>query len=377
MIWSRAVQRIPILGPLALRRYVAWKRTYLNLLRWSGLSRGPVVVHWLATYRCNSRCVYCEASANDVTADELSTAEITALLDDLAALGVRRFFVTGGEPLMRVDLFDVLGRARGLGMKVSMITNGLLWERFRSEISAAGFSSIWTSVDGLAATHDLNRGVPGAFGTTLDAIHFFREAGIPLRVVNTLVHPGNVAELPRLHEELRGAGITRWRLTLATPVGRAADNRWALQPGQIEALFKYVEEARARFDVELSEELGHLGCWDMRTRHSPFICPSGLTFCVIMPDGHVLPCQVVYDTRYSEGNVRQTPFAEIWKRGFTRFRRGTLEGECASCLHRRACGGGCWGRILTEGRCLRCIWDPEHYGHERDDAAAGAAASAQ
>ena len=120
------------------------------------------------------------------------------------------------------------------------------------------------------------------------------------------------------------------------------------------------------FDIELSEELGYLGCRDLPTRNTPFICPSGLSFCVIMPDGHVLPCQVVYDNAYSEGNVRDRSFADIWEHGFQRFRKVELEGDCTSCRHRNACGGGCWARLANDsGSCLRGVWDPEHYGAER------------
>ena len=364
-MWSLTLYRIPLLGRVLKDNYFALKRTYLNLLRTSGLRPGPSVVHWLATYRCNSKCVYCEASANEAKCDELTTQEIVDVLDDLASLRVRRFFVTGGEPLLRRDLFHVLTEAKRRGLSVSMITNSLLWERFRAEIRDAAFASIWTSVDGLAETHDRNRGVPGAFETTLAAIRYYREIEIPLRVVNTLVHPGNIAELPELLDALRQAGINRWRLALAIPVGRAADNQWSLSHDQIAGLFHYVEDMRREFDIELSEELGYLGCLDVTTRNSPFICPSGLSFCVIMPDGHVLPCQVVYDTSYTEGNVRDRSFPEIWKHGFRRFRRGMLNEECSACRHRRACGGGCWGRILTEGCCLRGVWDPVHYGEER------------
>jgi radical SAM protein with 4Fe4S-binding SPASM domain len=366
VVWSHYLQKIPWLGDLYKSRYFAWKRAYYNLLRRTGLQPGPLVVHWLCTYRCNSHCVYCEASANEAKCEELTTAEIRTVIDDLHALKVRRFFVTGGEPLVRSDLFAVLAHARSRGLSVAMITNSLLWETFRTEIRDARFQSIWTSVDGLAETNDRYRGVPNAFATTLAAISYYRELGIPLRVVNTMAHPGNVDELPELLRALREAGINRWRLALAIPVGRAADNQWALPPERIEDLFRWVEQERKRFDIELSEELGYLGCYDLSTRNTPFICPSGLSFCVIMPEGSVLPCQVVYDTRYAEGNVRETPFPAIWTHGFRMFRAPQLTGVCATCRHRQACSGGCWGRILSEGTCLRGIWDPDHYGHERD-----------
>ena len=366
-VLSNYIQKIPVLGEIYKNNYFAIKRGYVNFLRQSGLRPGPVVVHWLATYRCNSNCVYCEASANDIRCDELSTGQIKNVLDELAELKAKNFFVTGGEPMLRDDLFEVLSYAKKLGLSVGMITNSLLYEKFKDQLRDVGFSSMWTSVDGLEETHNKNRGYPGAYAITLDAIRYFKEINIPLRVVNTMVHPGNLDELPQLFEELKEAGITRWRLALAIPVGRGQDDKWALSPEKIKDIFAYVEELRKNFDVEVSEELGYLGCWDIKTKNSPFICPSGLTFCCVMPDGNVLPCQVVYDVKFSEGNVKEVSFKEIWKNGFEGFRNVKLRGECASCLHRKACSGGCWGRIITEGRCLRGVFDAENYGHELEN----------
>jgi len=368
LVWSRYIQKLPWLGDWYRENYFSMKRFYLNTLRDSGIRPGPSVVHWLCTNRCNQKCVYCEASANQVRTDELTTEEIKAVLDDLGELRVRRFFVTGGEPMMRKDLWEVLAHAKRRGMSIGMISNSTLFERFREEIREAGFASIWTSVDGLPETHDPNRGERGAFETTMDALRYYSEIEIPLRVVNTLVHPGNVDELPVLFERLKDAGMTRWRFAVATSVGRAdGEDQWVLPDERIDALFDYVEQSRKDFDIELSEELGYLGRRDLPTRNTPFICPSGLSFCVIMPDGNVLPCQVVYDNRFSEGNVRERSIKEIWANGFQRFRREIeLPGLCNSCRHRHACSGGCWARVVNDGRsCLRGIWDPMHYGDER------------
>lgn len=364
LAWSNYIQKVPIFGKIYKNNYFVLKRSYINLLRKSGIRPGPLVVHWLATYRCNSNCVYCEASANEPKCEELKTEQIKKVISELGKLKVRRFFVTGGEPLMREDLFEVLDCAKQHGMSLGMITNSLLYAKFKKQIKNAAFQSIWTSVDGLASTHDKNRGHRNAYKITLDAIKYYEDIKIPLRVVNTVVHPANYDELPKLFEELKNAGMSRWRLVFVTPVGRGRQDDWALTSEQIKNVFQFVEEERKNFEIELSEELGYLGCWDTRTRNSPFFCPSGLTFCVIMPEGNILPCQVVYDSKYSEGNIKETSFQEIWKNGFKKFRKVMLEGKCASCPHKKACSGGCWGRIVTEGNCLRRIWDAENYGNE-------------
>lgn len=364
LVWSNYIQKVPIFGKIYTNNYFILKRSYINFLRKSGIQPGPLVVHWLATYRCNSNCVYCEASANEPKCKELKTEQMKKVINELGELKVRRFFVTGGEPLMREDLFEILDHAKRHGMSLGMITNSLLYAKFKKQIKNAAFQSIWTSVDGLASTHDKNRGHRNAYRITFDAIKYYADINIPLRVVNTVVHPRNYDELPKLFEELKNAEINRWRLVFVTPIGRGGQDNWALNSEQIRNVFQYVGKERRNFEIELSEELGYLGCWDTRTRNSPFFCPSGLTFCAIMPDGNVLPCQVVYDAKYSEGNIKETSFQEIWKNGFKKFRKVMFEGECVSCLHKKACGGGCWGRMVTEGNCLRRIWDEENYGNE-------------
>ena len=163
LVWSHYFQKLPIIGKVYKNNYVTLKRSYINFLKKSGIRPGPLVVHWLTTYRCNSNCVYCEASANEPKCEELKTEQIKKVLHELGELKVRRFFVTGGEPLMREDLFEVLDYAKQQGMSLGMITNSLLYAKFKKQIKNAEFKSIWTSVDGLASTHDKNRGHQNAY----------------------------------------------------------------------------------------------------------------------------------------------------------------------------------------------------------------------
>lgn len=359
---SASIFKTPVLGQIYQKNFWAIKRSYWKFLRSTGIRPGPYEVQWLTTYRCNSDCAYCEASANEGKGEELTTEQIKSVLDELKILRVKELFISGGEPLLRADLFEVIDYAHKLGLSIAMITNSLLYEKYKEEIKNARIKYIWTSVDGLCRTHDTNRGHPGAYEKTLDAVRYYTQINIPFRVVNTLVHPGNYDELPELFNELKKAGITRWRLALAISVGRAKENKWFLSPDKIQKLFQYVEEIRRDFNVDFSEELGYLGCWDTKLKDFPFICPAGQNYCVILPYGDVLPCQIVYDTKYSEGNIKEKSFKEIWEQGFKRFRSGELEGECRDCIHEKGCQGGCWGRMLLEGKCLRHVWDPKNYG---------------
>lgn len=340
---TKIINRIPILGSAYKRNYFVLKRGYHNLLRESGLRPGPLMVSWVATNRCDSKCVYCEARANEADPNELTTKEIKRVIDELADLKVRRFFVIGGEPFMRHDLFEVLAHARQHGMAVGIFTNSLKYKKYRQEIEAAQLQHIWTSIDGLATTHDKYRGRSGAYETTMEAVSCYARLGIPVRVINTVVHPGNLHEMPSLFERIKDSGATWWRLGAVIPVGRALDSDdFNLTSEDIINLFRFAEVCRREFNVTITEEMGYIGCYEDTLRDGPFYCHAGQTFCAIMPDGDVVPCQTDDGHQYSEGNIRERPFRDIWRQGFSTFRHVTLPKECGGCDDRHACCGGCW-----------------------------------
>lgn len=340
---TNILKKIPVLGTAYKKNYGVFKHAFHNFLRESGLRTGPLMVSWVATNRCDSKCVYCEARANEADPQELTTAEIKKVLDQLNDLKVRRFFVIGGEPLMRQDLFEVLAYARQLDMEVGIFTNSQRYKKYRQEIQAAGLQHIWTSIDGLAPTHDKYRGRQGAYETTMEAVGSYARIGIPVRVVNTVVHPGNFDEMPALFERVKTSGATWWRLGSVIPVGRALDNeQFFLAPEKIKELFRFAEDCRRDFHVTISEEMGHLGCYEETLKDGPFYCHAGQTFCAIMPNGDVVPCQTDDGHRHTEGNVRERSFRDIWQNGFAAFRHLTLPEECKVCEYQRACCGGCW-----------------------------------
>lgn len=348
------LKHIPMMGSYYKNNYAVLKRRYHNFLRASGLRPGPLMVSWVATNRCDSKCVYCEARANEADPRELTTSEIKGLIDELAQLKVKRFFVIGGEPFMRQDLFDVLSHARQRGMSVGIFTNSLKYGKYKRQLESAGLQNIWTSIDGLADTHDKYRGRRGAWATTMEAMDYYARLGIPVRVVNTVVHPGNVHEMPALFERIKTSGATWWRLGAVIPVGRALDNNeFYLNKEDILSLFHFAEECRQTFNVTITEEMGHIGCFEDTLRDGPFYCHAGQTFCAIMPDGDVVPCQTDDGHRYSEGNIREKSFRDIWQNGFAAFRQVKPPKECGGCEYSHACCGGCWIVRRHGGPCTK------------------------
>jgi len=204
--------------------------------------RAPQRVYWETTRACDLACRHCRAeAAPHRDPDELTTAEGKRLLDDLARFGppLPHVVFTGGDPLKRADLFELVAYARGLGLGVSVAPSGtpLLTEDAIRQIKAAGVEAISLSLDGAsAARHDDLRGVPGCFARTLVAAAAARAVDLPFQV-NTLVSEETLADMPAIHELVRDIGAARWSLFFLVAVGRGS----VLRPIDAEACERLLE----------------------------------------------------------------------------------------------------------------------------------------
>lgn len=334
---------------------------YLRLMAryQTGILR-PSWVQWLVTYACNFRCQHCEANAGTACATELTTGQICHAIDDIAKLGTKTIFFSGGESLLRNDLFEVARYVKTKGMRYDIATNCYLVEKNSSNFEQQPPHSAFTSIDGLEDSHDEFRGAKGSFKKVVSALSFFKKSGVKIITVNTFVYPGNLNQLDRLKPYIVNSGATNWRIAPAIPVGRAKDNsNMYLDTNGMKHLFEFIHTARSKFDVHITEDAGYLGCREKALRKDQFFCGAGFTRCSIMPDGEVLGCQIAYDNKYSEGNIKEKSFGEIWKKGFKRFRYPDYSNhkECLSCSHFHACRGGCWGMRLGNRHCYKAAWE--------------------
>lgn len=356
----RAVKKIitasPYLKRIYFDNYAPFQFRYLKIKRRLNLVR-PSEVQWLTTYRCNFRCIHCEASAGTTKVHELTSDEAFRLIDELEEMGVRRILLSGGEPLVRKDIFLIIEHILSRGLTYGLGSNGFLVSEFSEEFRRMKPELFFTSIDGLEQTNDTIRGVNGAFRKSIDAVKFFESIGVKHRIITTVVLPHNIRQLPELKKIIKDSGATLWRLAIPIPVGRAKENpAVSLDAGQIKYLFEFIRSANKEMKIELSEDAGYLGCYGPELRSYPFFCTAGLTYCAIMPDGEVLGCQIAYDTSFSEGNIRTRPFREIWENGFSRFRKPHFENACQSCRYLETCRGGCWGMRLGNKHCLKEVW---------------------
>jgi MoaA/NifB/PqqE/SkfB family radical SAM enzyme len=197
-------------------------------------ARAPLRVYWEVTRACDLACRHCRAEARpDADPEELTTAQALALLDDLTAFvpagdALPRVILTGGDPLKRGDLFELIAAAQARGFKVSISPSAtpLLTQGVITRLRSAGVEAVSLSLDGSTAErHDAFRGIAGTFDRTLAAASMAQLVGLPVQV-NTLVGAETLGDLPEIYERVCDVGAARWSLFFLVTVGRGA----ALQP---------------------------------------------------------------------------------------------------------------------------------------------------
>jgi radical SAM protein with 4Fe4S-binding SPASM domain len=351
---------IPGLNRLYWQRAGQLKRNLCLMLHRLGLLRPFTFVQWLATYGCNFRCPYCEASAGLPHPQELTTSEVRVFFDDLVRLGAKRLLISGGEPLTRPDILELMGYANHRGLQLGLVSNGYLVEEMWSDLQHFRFFLFFTSLDRSASAHDKVRGHPGAWNRVLRSLRLMQEKKVPVRIINTVAPPGGVEELAQLLPVVKQSGATHWRLSPITQVGRAADaDNYRLDGKQLRALVEFANLANRTFPTDLGCSHMYLKCLTNLPFGKPFFCGAGLTRCSVLPTGEVLGCQLAYDTSLSEGNLREKPLSVMWMEGFLRFRKTLLHEYCTSCTYGVNCHSGCWAEMATRGACLKEVWEED------------------
>ncbi len=314
----------------------------------------PRSVHILLTKRCNSRCRHCEASAGEENPRELNSNEIMKVLRRMSELKTTRVIFTGGEALLRDDIFELIAAAKELGLLVTLATNGLMVSDHKEKLRETLPDAIFTSIDGLDEMHEQVRGVKGSFKRTIESIGILREVGVKDIMVNTVITDSNIDTLDQLGQKIFQAGASFWRLSPAMPVGRAkGKGDFILAQGSVRRLIDFVANSQFSERMDINEECGGLGLLDRKLRTHPFFCGAGYKICAIMSTGEVVPCHVVYNEESSVGNVRNEDFAVLWNRCRDTVQQTPFPSACRKCAIYRACLGGCWAMRYNNNECLR------------------------
>ena len=329
--------------------------------------RRPVVV-WNITRLCNLKCIHCyNDSGPGKTADELTTDEARAVLDDLARFGVPSVLFSGGEPLMRHDLFELIGHAAGLGLRTVISTNGtLINARTAEKIKHRGVSYVGISLDGIGKINDRFRGVEGAFDMAVRGIRNCMEAGIRVGLRITLTKR-NVQDIGRWFDFFEAEGVERACFYHLVPSGRgrqiAADalahtqTRTAIDA--ILAKTRHFKKSGRKTDILTVDNhvdgvylyLKLLGegdkraenVWKLLAWNGGGMYSSGVGIGCIDFNGKVHADQFWW--HYDLGDVHAEAFSRIWTsanepllKGL-RNRRKYVKGRCRLCKFFDACGG--------------------------------------
>lgn len=340
------------------------------------------LVAWETTRNCNLSCVHCRAAAtNGPYKGELNTSQGFKLLGEIAEVGKPIIILTGGEPLLRDDIFDLAKHGDKLGLRMVMAPNGtLITPRVAEKMAASGIRRISASIDGATkAFHDKFRGVAGAFDAAIRGIEYVKAAGIEFQI-NTTITKSNLDQIPKILELAERLGAVAHHIFLLVPTGRGkyiVDQ--AIDAKEYEATLNWFYDQREKTPLQLKATCAPHYYRILRQRakaegktisfqtHGLDAvtrgCLAGTGFCFISHTGVVQPCGY---TDVKCGDITQTTFDEVWNHSpvFLKLRDfKQLEGKCGACEYRAVCGG-CRARAFeASGNYMAeeplCAFQPE------------------
>lgn len=321
------------------------------------------LVAWELTGACNLKCLHCRASAVEKPLpDEFTTQECFDLVDEIAGFAKPTIILTGGEPLLRPDVFDIASYVTGRGLSVVMGTNGtLITPEVAARIKESGIRRCAISLESATPPlHDAFRNVPGAFDATLEGIKNLRDAGVEFQIAPT-VTARNVDQINDIVDMAVELGAAAVHIFLLVPTGRGkALQAEEIPPQQYEEVLNWFCDKQRQVKIHLRatcaphyyrivrQKGGTVSVapqthgFESMTRG----CLGGISFCFIGHTGDVQPCGYL---EVKAGNIRETPFHRIWTEAplfneLRDFRK--LKGKCGICEFKNVCGG-CRARAYT------------------------------
>lgn len=323
------------------------------------------LIAWEVTRSCNLACKHCRAEAHlEPYPGEFSTRDAKALIDTFPDVGDPIIIFTGGEPLLRPDIFELVRYATTKDLRCVMAVSGtLVTADTARQIKEAGIQRVSISLDGPdAASHDAFRGVDGAFAGAMAGIQHLKAAGLPFQI-NTTVTRGNLGQFKNIFRLAEDLGASAWHIFLLVPTGRGANlGREMITAEEYEEVLNWFYDFRKTTRMQLKATCAphyhrilrqRAGKEGLPVTFETFGldavsrgCLGGTGFCFISHTGQVQPCGYL---ELDCGQVRQTPFPEIWKKSlqFLQLRdQKQYQGKCGVCEFHRVCAG-CRARAMT------------------------------
>ena len=316
------------------------------------------LVAWEITRSCNLSCIHCRASAErGPYPNELSTDECRRVLDEIASFSSPIIIFTGGEPLLRPDIFDILAHGQKLGMNMAVAVNGLLLDdEIARKMVERDVQRISVSLDGATAeTHDKFRNVAGAFEGAMKGIEAAKRAGLPFQI-NSTITKINLGEIPDLLDLVVDIGAVAHHIFLLVPTGRGKElEEQEIPPEEYERTLNWFYEQRDKVPIQLKATCAPHYYRILRQREAEKGkkvtvethgmdamtrgCLGGTAFCFISHVGQLSPCGYL---ELDCGNVREEGFRKAWEESpiFAELRDfGQYKGKCGGCRYLKVCGG--------------------------------------
>ena len=305
-----------------------------------------MIVSWMTTNQCNLKCRHCYQDAGSQKNAELTTEEGKKLIDEIARAGFKIMIFSGGEPLMRPDIYELVAHAASKGLRPVFGTNGMLiTKEVAQKLKDSGAAAMGISLDSLdPKKHSEFRGHPDAYEKTVQGMKNCREVGLPFQI-HTTVMDWNKHEVCSMIDFAVEMGAMAQYLFFLIPVGRGVYiEDTAVEVMEYENLLRNIMTKQKEVNIPIKPT-----CAPQFTRVAKQLdveldrrftrgCLAGLTYCIISPVGKVRPCAYMTE---EAGDVHETPFDEIWKNSelFKTLRTQAYKGTCGTCGYKNVCGG--------------------------------------
>lgn len=305
----------------------------------------PLVMSYNVTRECNMKCSHCYINATDKKLeDELSTAEAKKVIDQIHQVSSPLLILSGGEPLLRKDIYELIEYGSKKGLKMGLGSNGYLIDNaVAKKLKAAGITTVSVSIDSsIPAQHDEFRGVAGAWEKSVNACKALRQNGILVQVNTTLTHD-NYSQIDDIMTLAESIGVENFHLFFLVPTGRGV-KLTDISPEKYEEMitntFAKVHKHRLNVKPSCAPQFMRIAQgMGLDMRQWVRGCLAGMHYCRIYPNGDVTPCPYL---PIKLGNVKEQGFKDIWFNSevFKNLRDlNTLKGKCGECQYKTLCGG--------------------------------------
>lgn len=301
------------------------------------------------TLQCNENCLHCGSRCSAERSTELTFRQYQAFLEKIRQdFGTEELLlcITGGEPLLRKDFFEIMSYANQLGFAWGMTSNATLIDTaVAKKLKACGMRTISVSIDGLPQTHDRIRCTKGGYERAMRGIAALLEVGGFSHIqVTTVVNHENFHELEALYQIFDKMDIDSWRVINMEPIGRAKEHpELLLTPEEYRGLAEFIRKLRIAGEPVTFGCSHYLGMeYERELRDWYFLCTAGLYTASIMANGDITAClDMERRPELIQGNILTEDFTEIWKHGFSVFRRDLCEEseKCRNCKEKDFCRG--------------------------------------